>query len=767
MFSKFNETTKKILLDAKNEMMELNHPYVGSEHLILSILKSKDNKVVEVLKKYNITYQNYKDRIIEIIGIGTKKSEWFLYTPLLKKVIENTIINYKDSCDEVTEEMLFITLLEEGEGIAIRILIGMGVDISCLYSEFKTDVFTNHKKRSKNNLLEELGYDMVNKDYKTDVVVERDEEIRRVIEVLSRKTKNNPILIGEPGVGKTAVVEQIARMIKSGEVPTFLQKKKIINLDMASLVAGTKYRGEFEERIRKVIKEVEEDDNIILFIDEIHTMIGAGGAEGAIDASNIFKPALARGTVRCIGATTLVEYKKHIEPDGAFDRRFQQVIIEEPTNYQTKNILLKIKPNYEKYHQVIFPSYLIKSLLELSNKYIYNRYQPDKSIDILDEVCSYVKLKETKEQTRINNLTKKISYIKKMKNECIVNHNLKQAYIYKKEENKIENLVNKLEFNKSTLNKVTLKDIALTISKKSNIPIYEVLNDNTKIIKTLESKLNRIVVGQSTAIKSIVDMTKRIKLGLKDDGACYSCLLTGSTGIGKTLLVKEFASTIYGKDNFIRLDMSEYSEAHSVSKIVGSPPGYVGYDDKKSVLEQIKFKPNSVILLDEIERAHPSVINLFYQVLDEGKIKDSSNNIIRFDNCIIMMTSNIGSDDINVGFTLNKDKLITSSLERILGIAFVNRIDNVIKCNKLTNEDIKKIIKIKLNKLISKYEEKDITLNINENIIEELIELSNYKDYGARQIDKLIKSRLENIIIDKILEGDKIINITNLELINS
>lgn len=764
MFSKFNETTKKILLESKNEMMDLKHPYIGSEHLILAILKNEDSKIVKLLNNYEITYDNYKNRIIDIIGEGSKRSEWFLYTPLLKKIIENTILNYKEDNDEINEQQLFVTLLEEGEGIGIRILIGMGADISSIYNDCKSNSNISTSNKKKNVLLDELGIDLVNKDYNNDMVLERDEVIKRVIEVLSRKTKNNPLLIGEPGVGKTAIVEEIARNIKSGNVPACLKGKKIISLDMATLVAGTKYRGEFEDRIRKVIKEAEEDSNVILFIDEIHTLVGAGGAEGAIDASNIFKPSLARGSIKCIGATTLAEYKKYIEKDGALDRRFQQVIVNEPTYNQTRNILSKVKLNYEKYHGVVFPPFLINKLLHLTNKYIYNRYQPDKSIDILDEVCAYVKLKDDKNQNLINQLNNQLEVILKKKNECIINQNLKVAYKYKNEENKLNDKINKLLLDDNKVKKVTLKDIALTISKKTNIPVYEVLNDNVQSIKLLENKLSKLVIGQDEAVNKMIDMTKRIKLGLKDENSCYSCLLVGPSGIGKTLLVKEYAKIIYGLDNFIRLDMSEYSEPSSVSKIVGSAPGYVGYDDNKNVLEKLKFKPNSVILLDEIERAHSSVLNLFYQVLDEGKLKDSSGSEIRFDNCVIMMTSNIGSEDINVGFTKNKKNLVTNSLQNTLGTAFVNRIDNVIMCDKLSFDNIKRIVNIKINKVIIKYENKGIDLEISDNVILDIVNMSQYQKYGARQLDKVIKSNLENLIIDKLLNNETKIVIDALAL---
>ena len=402
MFGQFTEEARKILVNAKSEMMELRHPYVGSEHRLLAILKSKNN-VSKKLKQYNLDYDKFKNKIIEILGFGTKESEWFLYTPLLKRIMENAMLDCKEKNSEVTIEALFSSLLEEGEGVAIRILLNLNIDLDKLYNEFNYKIF---KPKKKKLLLEELGTDLTNKANELDPVIGREDEIKRVIEILSRRTKNNPLLIGEAGVGKTAIVEELSRRIINGDVPNNLKTKRIISLDMATLVAGTKYRGEFEERVRKILKEVEEDNDIILFIDEIHTLVGAGGAEGAIDASNIFKPALSRNKLRCIGATTISEYKKFIESDKALERRFQKVNIEIPNKDVVKQILLKLKPIYENYHHVIIKDELLDKIIELSDKYIFDRNQPDKSIDILDEVCAKSSLKESKELIEYNKLNK-------------------------------------------------------------------------------------------------------------------------------------------------------------------------------------------------------------------------------------------------------------------------------------------------------------------------------------------------------------------------
>ncbi len=430
MLGNFSEEAQSILLKSRIEMDNLNHPYIGTEHLVLSILNNSLS-IKERLTNYNLNYDNFKEQLVKIIGIGSKKSELFLYTPLLKKVIENAIMDSKENNDgEVTTEHLFSSLLEEGEGIAVRIFIGMNLDIEGMYDEFSHKLIKkNRGKRNKKLLIEELGINLTDKakNNELDPVIGREEEVKRLMEVLCRRTKNNPILLGEAGVGKTAIVEELSRLIVNNDVPNTLQGKKIISLDMATAVAGTKYRGEFEDRMKKILKEIEENEDIIIFIDEIHTLVGAGGAEGAIDASNILKPALARGKLRCIGATTYVEYRKYIEKDGALERRFQKILIEEPSLDKTKEILLKLKPIYEKYHYVVINDNIIDEIISLSEKYVYDRNRPDKCIDILDEVCSKVNLKEDKKYNKIKEIRKKLSKIRKEKNSFIVDNNIEKA----------------------------------------------------------------------------------------------------------------------------------------------------------------------------------------------------------------------------------------------------------------------------------------------------------------------------------------------------
>ncbi len=749
MFGQFTEEARKILVNAKKEMMELKHPYVGSEHLLLAILKSKNN-VSNKLKNYNLDYDKFKNKVIEILGVGSKQSEWFLYTPLLKRIMENSMLDCKEKSSEVSVESLFSNILEEGEGVAIRILLSLNVDLDKLYNEFSYKIY---KPKKKKLLLEELGTDLTN-NIDNDPVVGRDEEIKRIIEILSRKNKNNPLLIGEAGVGKTAIVEELSRMISLGDVPNNLKTKRIISLDMATLVAGTKYRGEFEERVRKILKEVEEDDNIILFIDEIHTLVGAGGAEGAIDASNIFKPALARNKLRCIGATTILEYKKFIENDKALERRFQKVNIDAPNKETVKQILFKLKPIYEKYHNVILSESIIDNIINLSDKYIFDHNQPDKSIDVLDDVCAKVSLKESNELKKYKKLNKQLQSIIKSKNDAVNSDDFKKASNLKEEEFTLMDQINNLELKLHHKNEVTLEDVASVINSKTKIPVYEILSEND--INKINEELKDII-GQDKAIKEVSRIAKKIKLGYKDN-KCYSFLFAGPSGVGKTELAKIFGKSLVG-ENVIRLDMSEFSEPHSVSKFVGAPPGYVGYSDNKTILEEIRNKPFSVLILDEIERANQTIINLLFQILDNGKIKDSKGVDVYFNNVIIIMTSNIGFDEINVGFNKNNDDL--TKLKEYFSIPFINRIDNIISFNRLSEDDIRKIIDLKIKQIIKKY--KNIKVKIDDNVINDIVKLSNYYEFGARKIDKIVKDQLENIIIDKIIDNKKSVFIKTLD----
>ena len=593
---------------------------------------------------------------------------------------------------------------------------------------------------------------------KFDPVIGRDEEIKRVIEILCRKKKNNPILIGEAGVGKTALVEELSRLISINQVPNVLKNKRIISLDMSSLVAGTKYRGEFEEKLNNILLEVEDNDNIILFIDEIHTIVGAGGAEGAIDASNIFKPSLARGKLRCIGATTTLEYKKTILNDKALDRRFQRINIEEPNKETLKNILLKSSLSYSKFHKTSISSEIIDYIIDLSSKYIKNRYEPDKSLDILDEVCAHVSLKENIDNKKYNSLIEELNTIKDSKKKYLLNKDYEKAYYYKEKENEIITKINKLDLKvNSKKSIITKQDVINVVSKKSNIPLFLLSDNNT--IDNIDKYLGELVLGQKETIDKLNNIYKKIKLGLKDDNMCYSMLFVGPSGVGKTYLAQLFSKKLY--KNIIRLDMSEFTEPHSISKLIGSPAGYVGYDDNKNIFETIKDNPFSVLILDEIDKANRSIINLFYQILDEGYVKDAKGDTIYFNNVLIIMTSNIGYLSNNIGFNNIGNK--NTELKDIFSIPFINRIDNIIYFNKLSEENIYKIINKKILNLKKKYKNRGYTIKINSSLIKSILDKSNYMEYGARKIEKIIKNELESQIIDNILDNKKIINIKNLE----
>ena len=756
MFGNFEEETRKVLIHAKEEMKALKHPYVGSEHLLLAILKD-ENDISDKLKSYHITYEAVREEIIKMIGIGSKESEWFLYTPLLKRVLEQAVVDSKENNQGVvTIEHLFSSLLEEGEGVALRILVGMDVDIDDLYQEFSYKLTQTHKKSNhKHLLLEELGVDLNKKaeNHVLDPVIGREQEIHRVMEILTRKKKNNPILVGLAGVGKTAIVEELSSRIVRGEVPLSLKNKRIISLDMATLVAGTKYRGEFEERMRKILKEIEENDDIILFIDEIHTLVGAGGAEGAIDASNILKPALARGTLHLIGSTTMDEYKKFIESDSALERRFQKVYVEEPNMEETIHILMNIKSIYEKYHCVTIPDTCIREIVKLSREYIYDRYEPDKSIDVLDEVCARVRLKESKELKKYRKMQESLHQIIDEKKEAIVSQDFKKASKLKSKENQLMDELNTLELTlyKKEKKTVTKEDLADVIHHKTKIPVYEILKENKKMVEQIERTLSDRILGEEEAIQSLIHIAKKLKLGFARSQKSYSILFCGSTGVGKTCLARSFGELLVGKENVIKLDMSEYSESHSVSKLVGAPPGYVGYQDQKHVFEEIRNHPHSVLILDEIEKAHPDVLNLFLQILEDHQIKDSHGRVIRFDHTMILMTSNVGFHETHVGFHGETKQTIQTRLKEYFRMPFLNRIDDIVLFQPLSEEVMRTLIRKQLQSLKEKYQKQNIQIAFTEELEDQILKKSEYEQYGARRLEKVVNDLCENQIIDEIL----------------
>ncbi len=761
MFSKFSEEAQKSLLLAKNEMMKLNHPYVGSEHLLLAIL-STNNSVSKSLKKYNITYEVFYNEVLKIMGKGSKPTSWYLYTPLLKKIIENASFDSKEKKDkEVTLEQLFISLLEEGDGVAIRLLIGMNIDIDLIYEDFANKYLVKKIKKDNNLLVNDFSVNFNKRvqDGEIDPVIGRDVEVNRLIEILSRRTKNNPILIGEAGVGKTAIVEELSRRIVEGKVPKFLCNKRILSVSISSLVSGTKYRGEFEERINKILKEIEANQNIIMFIDEIHTIVGAGGAEGAIDASNILKPSLARGKIRIIGATTYDEYKKYIEKDRALDRRFQKVIVLEPDNLKTKNMLKSLKPIYESYHSVSISDEIVDYIVDMAERYIKNRKNPDKSIDILDEVCVKASIGNSTDELLLYEKTNKIKKIVKEKNKAVQKGDFNKANKLKLQQNNLQTEINNTIIKTSKKNKtvsITKNMVNKVIEIKTQIPIYEINKNSRTIIKKLEKVLKENIYGQDNIIDVILKYTKKIQLGFRKNKP-YSFLFVGPTGVGKTLFVKKYAEVLYGRENFIRLDMSEYKEESSISRLIGSSPGYIGYEDNVSILDKVRNHPNCIILLDEIEKASPSVLKLFLQILDEGVIRDSRGRNIYFDNSIIFMTSNLGCIGSSIGF--NDVNIINDNLKDFLSVEFLNRIDKICIFNNLNSEVINKVIKNRLKKLKKIYSDKGYKIKLSDAIIERISIKTKFNEYGARKVDKVIEEEIESKIIDEIIENKKIIKV--------
>ena len=754
MTIKFSEEAQRILKKAKNEMQELKHAFIGSEHLILSILKEHNNISLK-LDKYHVNYDKYRNALINAVGIGKSVNNYFIYTPLLKRVLEEAILDAKETKEyEVSINTIFLAILDEGEGVGIRLLHKLGVDVDKLYDELNSVCIT--KSIPKKLTIYDCSVDFTKKakNKEFDPLIGRDKEVNELIEVLCRRNKNNPLLIGEAGVGKTAIVEELANRIINGNVPDQLKNKHILCLSMASCVSGTKYRGEFEERITKIIKELETNKELIVFIDEIHTLVGAGGAEGAIDASNILKPALARGIIKVIGATTINEYKDSIFKDKALSRRFQTILVKENTLLETKNILYNLKDIYEEYHHVLLSKEIIDSIVDLSDKYILDKKNPDKSLDILDTICTKVSLKKSNYIKKITDLKKELKTIKQEKNKLISIHRYNEAFKIKNHEMELESEINKLSLmaRHTRKRKITIKDVALIIENKTNIPIYEI-NSNTNKVIGLSKYLKKRIINQDEAINSLLAITKKLFFGLKSD-LPYSMLFTGSSGVGKTMLAKEYSD--YLQIPLIKLDMSEYKEAHTISKIIGSPPGYIGYDDYDTVLEKIKNNPYCIILLDEIEKSCQEVTNLFLQVLDEGIITDSHGNKVNVKNAIIIMTSNLGSEHENIGF--NNDNNINGEIREYLSTSFVNRINSIISFNKMTEEAIEKIIKKKLKIIIQKYRKYQIKINITKELITNLVKESEYMIYGARKINKILEDKIDGLVIDAILnKQDKII----------
>lgn len=748
MFVNFSEEVRHILKQAEKERADLNHPYVGSEHLLLSLLKN--SRLKEVFEKRGLTYNKFKNKLIDIVGIGTKKSEFILYTPLLKRILENSIIEAReDNNKNVTPEILVISILDSEDGVANSILKSLRINMDKLYYDIKSKKY-NKSTRKKKSLLDELATDLTKlaKEGRLDPVIGRDKEISRTIEILLRRKKNNPILIGPAGVGKTAIVEEIANLIAKGKCPNFLKHKRIISLNIFSLVSGTKYRGEFEEKLKNVIRELEENDDIILFIDEIHTMVGAGGAEGAIDASNILKPSLARGTIKIIGATTLDEYKKFIEPDSALSRRFQNVMVNEPNKEDVVKILMEIRPLYEKYHNIIMPKKLINELVNLTDKYLSNRYEPDRSIDILDEVCAKVSITENYLEKRLKKLNEKLNIIKKEKMKAIENNNFKLAYSLKNKENNIDNIISNLKVNKKIVTKENILDV---IKLKSNINLINIDGNRTEFYKNLEDKLNNIVIGQNNNIKTLIESLKKKEVIKKNK--CYSVFIYGKEYTGKTLLAKEFLKELVNEKSIINIDLSLYKEYHMISKLIGTTAGYLGYDNKNNIFEKIRTNPNSALIIDNYEDACLEVKNLFIKILEDGWIEDASGKMIDFSNSIIIFTSKVEEEMNSLGFDGKEKDSFDDSFRSIK-----DKVSVCIKMNNLNECMVKKIIRKRLNDIVNSYI--NIDVKYDDSYEKYLFDL-----YKEKKSLPYVLNKINNSFENKI--ADALINYKNNVLISA
>lgn len=707
----------------KKEMSELKHPYVGSEHLLLAILHNKDLMITKELLKIDLTYERFREELINIVGIGKKSNDMYLYTPLLKRVFNNVIMNNKGEDRLIEVDDLFISLLDEGEGVANRILLGMNIDIDYLYEKFIKKFNFNKKSIKKKMLLEEFAVDM-NSRYKLyDPVIGRDNEVDRLIEILLRRTKNNPVLIGDAGVGKTAIVEEFVRRIEEGKVPKKLRNCRVFSLSLSSLIAGTKYRGEFEERINQVIEELVSDEDVIIFIDEIHTLVGAGGAEGAIDASNILKPYLARGDIQVIGATTKEEYKKFIESDKALDRRFQKINIDEMSIEQTKDVLFNIRDLYSKYHNVSISDEIIDNIIDLCDKYVHYGKFPDKAIDIFDEVCAKSSIIEDDNDKKIRMYNEELNKIRLKKNELIVENNFKEASIYRKKELTLEKKYNQLNFDEHVKD-VLLDSLYEVVYGKTGIPVKRLLSFNKEDII---NRLNRVVIGQETVINKMCDIVD--KVSKSNNNVPLSLLLVGKSGVGKTFLEKEYSKLFYNEKSIIKLDMSEYSDDSSISKILGVNAGYVGYKDLVSLCDKVRRNGYSVLFINNIEYASKKVLQLFSSILEDGYLIDSSNEKVDFRNTVLFFETNYGCEQSNIGFsTSNVDSLL---IKDVIGEEMFSKFSGILRFRDLNREEVIKIINSRGV--------------LSPKLVDKIVEESNYKRVGARKIDYLVSIYKESV----------------------
>ncbi|ACD53877.1 ATP-dependent Clp protease ATP-binding subunit [Clostridium botulinum] len=788
-FNKFTERTQSIILEAQIESQEFKHGYVGTEHLLLGLVKEKGNQS-KILNEFGIDDEIVRDMISRYLGYGELQmpEDDILLTPRAKRLLDESFIEAKKfSHKNVSPEHILMALLNQEEGMAYTILKNLKLDFKEIkdklfvflngqYVDENEEVKSPKSEKNKTPMLDKYGRDLTQfaRDGGLDPVIGRDSENQRVLEILCRRIKNNPCLIGEPGVGKTAVIEGLAQRIVEGNIPEILRDKRIVSLDLTALLAGAKYRGEFEDRLKKVMLEIEKDKSIIIFIDEIHTIIGAGAAEGAIDASNILKPALSRGQIQCIGATTINEYRKHIEKDSALERRFQPVNVGEPSKDETLIILKGLRVKYEEHHNVNITEKALEAAVDLSDRYVTDRFMPDKAIDLIDEACAKVRIKNLIPPTNLKSMEDKIKEITKEKEECIRVQDFEKAADMRDIENNLKEELEALrkewsDKNSNKLLNVDEEDIAEVVSAWTKIPAKKLTEKESEKLLKLENILEKRVIGQTEAVESIAKAVRRARVGIKDPNRPIGTFIfLGPTGVGKTELSKALAEAMFGDENsIIRIDMSEYMESNSVSKLIGSPPGYVGYDDGGQLTEAVRRKPYSVVLLDEIEKAHQDVFNILLQIMEDGRLTDSHGKVVNFKNTIVIMTSNVGAHQIKkqkaIGFNTSVDENseyekmkdnVLEELKRSFKPEFLNRIDDTIVFHKLKEEDLLDIVDLMLKSITKRLENKNIHLNFEKDSKKFLINKRVDLNYGARPLRRIITKEVEDKLSEEILLGN-------------
>ena len=788
---KYTAKAAESLRHAEDIADMLGHSYIGSEHLLIGLIQTEGCLASSILINNGVTEDKVINMVYELIAPDSSLclKDKLDYTPRLSHILEvSSVEAARFNEKRVGTEHLLIALMKETEGVAARLLNTMGVNVKKLFkdiivamgrdiADFKDEFKTGQPKSKKPQMLAQYSRDLTEmaKNGKLDAVIGRQNEINRVIQILSRRTKNNPCLIGEPGVGKTAIVEGLASRIVEGDVPDTIINKRVLTLDLSGMVAGSKYRGEFEERIKKVIDEVKTDGNILLFLDELHTVIGAGGAEGAIDASNILKPSLARGEIQLIGATTLEEYRKHIEKDAALERRFQPVKVEEPTEAETVEILNGLKERYEEFHNVVILPEAIQAAAKMSKRYINDRFLPDKAIDLIDEAASKKKLSSHVKPDNIKKTEKEIKALEEEKIDSIeagdfdTTRDIKVKLEKKKE--KLDRL-NRAWEKGNVENTLTIgeNDIAEVVSMWTKIPVSKIQEEETERLLKLENTLHDRVIGQSEAVSAVAKAIRRGRVGLNDPNRPIgSFLFLGPTGVGKTELSKALAYAMFGSESsLIRVDMSEFMEKHTVSKLIGSPPGYVGYDEGGQMSEKVRRNPYSVVLFDEIEKAHPDIFNVLLQVLDDGRITDSTGRVVDFKNTVIIMTSNAGAQNIiqpkNLGFMSQADEKkdhenmknkVMEEVKRLFKPEFLNRIDDIIVFHTLSKDEIGQIVDLMINSVNKRtLEQMKISIELDKDAKDYIVSKGYDSKYGARPLRRTIQNEIENVLAEKILEGE-------------